>query len=258
MIRSNSTTEKLFRNAGLSEGMSVLELGCGPGEVTELLSELVGPAGYVVAVDKSDEMLATATTKLEENGKCNVRFISADVNNGPEYLNDTEHATFNAIVGRRILMYLTSPDQVLLRLLPWLQAGGLVVFEEVDSTVCPGHVAAMPAHVRAVSLLDKMLREEGVDRSIGFHLPAIFSKAGLRFERVWAEAIIEGQGDQYTIDELLNMLKPRLESTGVASASEIDLLIPQIAIEREPESIFLSSMRFCAKAVKVNGASVDA
>ena len=52
MIRSNSTTEKLFRNAGVVEGMSILELGCGPGEVSELLSDMVGPDGQVVAVDE--------------------------------------------------------------------------------------------------------------------------------------------------------------------------------------------------------------
>ena len=46
MKRSNSTTERLFRSAGISEGMTILELGCGPGEVSELLSEIVGSAVF--------------------------------------------------------------------------------------------------------------------------------------------------------------------------------------------------------------------
>ena len=256
MIRSNSTTEKLFRNAGVVEGMSILELGCGPGEVSELLSDMVGPDGQVVAVDQSRDMLAAATSRLD--GKRNVRFTCGDLNGDIQFMDVMEHGTFDAIVGRRVLMYLSNPAQVLSRLLPWLQDSGLVIFEEVDTSICPGHVADMPAHVQATSLLDRMLQQEGVDRSIGFHLPAIFLAAGLQYERIWAEAIIEGQGDQYMLDDLLELLKPRLESSGVVSASEIESLKSQIVSERSAQNVFLSGMRFCAKAVKGNGPIVGA
>ncbi|MGD2184301.1 class I SAM-dependent methyltransferase [Lusitaniella coriacea] len=258
MIRSNATTERLFKTAGLSVGMSILELGCGPGEVTELLSELVGPAGRVLAVDRSDEMLARAETNLKKAGKKNVRFVRADLSNAPEYLNNVDHPSFDAVAGRRVLMYLASPDRVLAGLLPWLREGGLVVFEEADSTICPGHVAAMPAHERGAFLLGKLLSEEGVDQSMGFHLPATLSNAGLRFERIWAEAVIDGQGDQYTLGELLQLLKPRFESSDVATISEIESLLPQIEMEREPINVFVSGMRFCAKARKVNESGADA
>ena len=102
--------------------------------------------------------------------------------------------SFDAVAGRRVLMYLPSPDRVLAGLLPWLREDGLVVFEEYDSTICPGFVATMPAHEQGTSLLNKMLAEEGVDQSMGFHLPATFSNAGLKFEAIWAEAVIDGQG----------------------------------------------------------------
>ena len=126
----------------------------------------------------------------------------------------------------------------------------MVVFEEYDSTICPGLVATMPAHRKGVSLLDKMLAEEEVDQSMGFHLPATFSWAGLKFEAIWAEAVIDGQGDQYTLGELLELLKPRLESLSVAVPSETDELIAQIEMERHPTNVFVSGMRFCAKARK--------
>ncbi|MEO0406054.1 MAG: methyltransferase domain-containing protein [Cyanobacteria bacterium P01_A01_bin.135] len=250
MIRSNSTTKKLFRAAGISEGMTVLELGCGPGEISELLSEIVGPNGSVLAVDRSQEMLSSAKKKLENAGKKNVRFVCADLNDAPEYLETVERSSFDVVTGRRVLMYIANPERVLAGLLPWLREGGLAVFEEADSTICPGHVATMPAHARGISLLDKMLSEEGVDRSMGFHLPATFAAAGLRFERIWAEAVIDGQGDQYTLGELLQLLKPRFESSAIATAAEIDALITQIELEREPTTVFVSGMRFCAKARK--------
>jgi SAM-dependent methyltransferase len=250
MKRSNSTTERLFRSAGISEGMTVLELGCGPGEVSEVLSEIVGPTGSVLAIDHSQEMISSAKNNLEKAGKKNVRFLQADLNDAPKYLKSVDLLSFDAMVGRRVLMYLPSPDRVLSSLLPWLRRSGLVVFEEYDSTICPGFVAAMPAHERGVSLLDKMLSEEGVDQAMGFNLPAAFSKAGLKFEAIWAEAVIDGQGDQYSLGELLELLKPRLESLNVAAISEIDELIVQIETERQPTNVFVSGMRFCAKARK--------
>ena len=251
MKRSNSTTERLFRKAGISEGMCALELGCGPGEVTELLTEIVGPSGSVFAVDRSEEMLSSARERLEGPGAENVRLICADLNGAPDYLNNVESPSFDVIVGRRVLMYLTRPEQVIAGLLPWLRQAGLVVFEEADSTICPGRVSTMPAHDKAVAWLNRMLEEEGVDRSIGFHLPGIFSKAGLQFERVWAEAVIEGQGDQYTLGELLQLLAPRLEATGAATESEIETLVTQLDAESDPCNVYVSGMRFCAQARKL-------
>lgn len=253
MKRSNQTTERLFRSAGVSEGMTILELGCGPGEVSELLSDIVGSAGNVLAVDRSSEMIAAAQKRLDDAGKKNVRFLQADLlNEAPEYLKDIDLLSFDAVVGRRVLMYLPNPDSVIASLLPWLREDGLVVFEEYDTTICPGYVAAMPAHEQGASLLDKMLAKEGVDPSMGFHLPATFLRAGLQFEAIWAQAVIDGQGDQYTLGELLQLLKPRLASSNVATDTEIDALITQIERERQPANVFVSGMRFCAKAKKAH------
>lgn len=248
MKRSNAPTERLFRDAGLSEGMSVLELGCGPGEVTEMIADMVGPAGRVLAVDRSEEMLSAARERTGRNTERNIRFVCADLNDGPEYLEDLAHASLDAIAGRRVLMYLPDPGSVVAGLMPWLRPGGLVVFEEADSTICPGRVAAMPAHERAVSWLDEMLGAEGVDRSMGFHLPATLIDAGLDLQHVCAEAVIEGQGDQYALGELLRLLAPRLEAAGVATASAIESLNARMNLEKDPSHVFVSGMRFCAHA----------
>ncbi|ASA57740.1 hypothetical protein BSQ33_18545 [Vibrio gazogenes] len=250
MKRSNATTERLFKSAGICEGMTVLELGCGPGEVSEVLSDIVGSSGSVLAIDRSKEMIASASNRLDKSGKSNVRFLQADLNEAPKYLESIDLLSFDAVVGRRVLMYLPSPERVLSGLLPWLRENGLVVFEEHDSTICPGFVEAMPAHEKGVSLLAKMLAEEGVDQSMGFHLPATYAAAGLKFEAIWAEAVIDGQGDQYTLGELLQLLKPRMASSNIAIASEIDELIAQIESEKNPTTVFVSGMRFCAKAIK--------
>ena len=53
-------TERMLRAAGLSSRMPVLDIGCGIGDVSFLVSEVVGPGGSVVGVDLDAEALAAA------------------------------------------------------------------------------------------------------------------------------------------------------------------------------------------------------
>jgi len=53
-------TRMIFTEAGIRPGMRVLDLGCGPGDVTFVAAGLVGPGGSVVGVDSSAEALARA------------------------------------------------------------------------------------------------------------------------------------------------------------------------------------------------------
>ena len=48
---STEFTARLLMEAGVRVGMRVLDVGCGPGDVTLLAASLVGAAGFVVGVD---------------------------------------------------------------------------------------------------------------------------------------------------------------------------------------------------------------
>ena len=64
-------SEMLF----LRKGSTVLDLGCGTGYLTKLLSERVGPEGKVVAVDPDGERLKIAR---EKHSATNIDYIQAD------------------------------------------------------------------------------------------------------------------------------------------------------------------------------------
>ena len=53
-------TRRLLTEAGLSKGMTVLDIGSGAGDVAMAAAELVGPEGRVVGVDVNAEILETA------------------------------------------------------------------------------------------------------------------------------------------------------------------------------------------------------
>ena len=44
-------TEQLFRQAGLGEGMRVLDVGCGSGDAGLIAARIVGARGAVVGID---------------------------------------------------------------------------------------------------------------------------------------------------------------------------------------------------------------
>ena len=60
-------------------GGRVLDVGCGFGDTTQQLAELVGAGGFAVGVDAAPRFIEAAGTEAEEAGVANVRFDVMDV-----------------------------------------------------------------------------------------------------------------------------------------------------------------------------------
>jgi len=246
MKRDNSTTRRFLDESGISKGMRVLEIGCGAGEVTEILIELVGSSGQVVAIDNNEQYLSAARDRLQGLSAECVHYELADVTDEPLELGGIETESFDALVGRRVLMYLNSPSNTLRNLCAYLKRGAKVVFEEVDLTMVPARLTPMNAHDKTAEYFRKMLVAEG-DSAMGFRLPATFADAGIAFDRIRAEAVIEGQGSQYTYAQLLSLVQDRLEAGSIATKSEIESLQQELQTESQDSTlVYVSGMSFCA------------
>ncbi|KAI1319636.1 S-adenosyl-L-methionine-dependent methyltransferase [Xylariaceae sp. FL0255] len=86
----------LIERLGISQGMRVLDVGCGPGNITAQIADLVGESGSVAGIDPSKERIAIA---LEIN-KPNLTFqqgVAEDLSSFPTgtfdavYVNSTLH-----------------------------------------------------------------------------------------------------------------------------------------------------------------------
>lgn len=63
-------------------GARVLDVGCGFGDTTLQLADLVGPAGEAVGVDAAPRFISDAIGDAERAGIANARFLVADVQDG--------------------------------------------------------------------------------------------------------------------------------------------------------------------------------
>jgi ubiquinone/menaquinone biosynthesis C-methylase UbiE len=70
--------EKLLRELGLGEGMTIADIGCGPGFFTIPAAQIVGPTGVALAADIQGEMLSAVRTRALEHGLTNVRIVKTN------------------------------------------------------------------------------------------------------------------------------------------------------------------------------------
>src|SRR5260221_7792029 len=64
--RLDPYTERLFRDAGMSPGQRILDIGSGVGDVAMLAARLVGPAGEIVGVERDERSIARARARVAE------------------------------------------------------------------------------------------------------------------------------------------------------------------------------------------------
>lgn len=204
----NDFMERLLENAGIEAGMRVLDVGCATGEVTQLVAKLVGETGEVIGVDMNQDLLNVAE---KENEAANVRFLNADLYQLPASLGQ-----FDAIVGRRILMYLPDVPQSLALLKERLKPQGIMCFQESDAINGGVGAASLPEHQRAIQRVWSTVQQEGGDIHIGQKLYDLFLQTGMTDVHVNAEAMIQ-TSDNNDLQWLTKMMLPRMRKHGVVS-----------------------------------------
>ena len=212
-------TEDVLRHAGICAGMHVLDLGCGPGDVSFLAARMVGPSGSVVGIDRGEESLETARRRAKGLGIENATFAAADIS---AFEPDR---TLDAIIGRLILLYLPEPSKTLRGLSSHLRSGGVIAFQEMDmSTFLPADSPALMT--RALTWVYDAFGAAGAQREMGPRLPDIFMNAGLpRPEMVAGQTVTSGfdPSPYAVIAGLARSLLPVMEKAKIATAEEVGI-----------------------------------
>ncbi len=221
-------SERFFREAGISAGQRVLDIGSGVGDVAMLAARLVGPSGEVLGVERDGRSIAKARARVAEAGLHNVSFIQSDVSQ------ITASEPFDAAVGRFILMWLPDPTSVLRQLSLLVRPGGVVAFQEPSWApvfAISTHLALWSA---AASLMCDTIRRTGANPEMGLALYRIFHEAGLPAPTMQMELPLGDDPDfiRWMYDVMCS-LRPQIQQLNLSleKLGDFDTLLERLQAE---------------------------
>lgn len=124
MAQRTATRELGFLLPHLSPGLTVLDVGCGPGSITVGLAEIVAP-GQVTGMDIEPRQLAAAQQLAADRGIGNVRFQQGSVYELP-----FPDATFDVAVAHFVIEHVSEPLRALREVRRVLRPGGIVAIKD--------------------------------------------------------------------------------------------------------------------------------
>lgn len=166
-----ASTEALLDRVEPLAGRTVVDAGCGGGDVSFELARRVGPQGRVVGLDMDEQKLAMARDEAAAQGLGNVEFIQAGVlDPWPVEKSDLVHARF-------LLTHVPGSEAVLARARAALADGGMIAVQDIDYD---GQFCDPPCEAfdRAGELYVEAAKRAGGDPFIGRRLARLLEGAG--------------------------------------------------------------------------------
>jgi ubiquinone/menaquinone biosynthesis C-methylase UbiE len=177
----------VWRRAGFAAGQTILDIGCGSGNASLDLAAIVGPAGRVIALDKSRRFLDVLQWRAQAAGFSNISTYQSDLDRDslPEVVAD---AAWN----RWALSFTARPRDLIAQIAQALRPGGVFVLHEYFD-YATWRTAPRSTDIESfVRTVMRTWRESGGEPDLGLVLPRWLDEAGFDVEH--ARPIIEAAG----------------------------------------------------------------
>ena len=155
----------------LSSGVTVLDVGCGPGTITADLATLVTP-GRVTALEVTEAALDLARAEITRRGLVNVDFRVGDV-----HALDFADDTFDVVHAHQVLQHVADPVAALREMRGVTKPGGLVAVRDSDYAAFTWW-PQLPELDEWLALYEKVARGNGGEPDAGRRLLAWAHAAG--------------------------------------------------------------------------------
>jgi SAM-dependent methyltransferase len=155
---------------GPMQGWTCLDVGCGPGGITGLLSERAGPTGRVVGLDMDGEFLAHARA----NAAGNVEFRQ-----GNAYGSDLPAGMFDLVHMRFVASTAGDPERLIKEAIRLARPGGIVALQEPNGSTL-GCYPPHPAWDRLKAALLAAFKGVGADLELASKLYHLVHQSGLQ------------------------------------------------------------------------------
>lgn len=202
---------------GLKDGMSVLELGSGPGCITEQLLTLV-PSSPITCVEIDRTLLEQAEQQLHYKAKERVRFVEGSVMD-----THLESNQFDFAYARFLFQHLPESIDAAKEIWRVLKPGGKLVICDIDDELFGLFEPALPTFTPVLEAFGQAQAARGGNRSIGRKLWRILTTAG--FCAIDME-VVASHSAESGVEPFLRHIQPdRMRSLvegGLLSAEELE------------------------------------
>ncbi|MGD9527993.1 methyltransferase domain-containing protein [Pseudonocardia sp.] len=214
--------ETLLDHIGVGPGWHVLDLGCGPLGILDVLAERVGADGRVVGVDREPRFLDMAVRSLRERAHAGVELVAADAR-----ATGLPSAAFDHVHERLVLVNVPDPAAVVAEMARLARPGGTVAVQDVDwiSWTC------VPGHPDWDLLLDATAGAWSGDVRIGRRLPQLLRDAGLVDVEVAAHTRVFRPGEAYhgLLPRFVELHRDRILAGGRLAPDVLDAAAGRLA-----------------------------
>jgi ubiquinone/menaquinone biosynthesis C-methylase UbiE len=212
-------TQRLLRNAGIGRGMHVLDIGCGPGDVTLLAADMVGPTGRVTGIDPSEDAVALGRQRAAADGYTNVEFICSSLQGF------AVTTLFDAVICRYVLIHQSDPVAFIESACRLVRQGGVFAMHEMDISRGLYSSPRLPQLHLAEQWAMSALTHAGAEVNAAGRLVELFADAKLPGPQLFSETIVE-RADRGVvcgwIADIVRSLKPELDRAALIP-SDLDI-----------------------------------
>lgn len=114
-----------WRRTGITTGQSILDVGAGPGYATADLSEIVGPSGSVVAVERSSNFIRALDERCRTQALGNVQIHELDL-----MTDELPEGSYDYSWCRWVASFVSNPALLIQKLGRVIRPGGKAIFHE--------------------------------------------------------------------------------------------------------------------------------
>lgn len=190
----------------LQPKMSVLDVGCGTGGITNGIASAVGSNGVVLGIDNNQELIQTAKEKY--NHVTNLSFRVEDL----YQLNITEK--FDVISCARVLQWIDNPLLIILQLKELLVKQGKLVILDYNHMKIEWSPNPPPAFLHFYNQFMKWRADAGMDNAIADKLEKMFIEAELTDIKVTEQHELATMSEHNFFDKV-NMWSNVMASRGL-------------------------------------------
>lgn len=206
----------------LRVGMSLLDVGCGPGTITVDLAARIAP-GRVTAVEMTDAALDLARAEAQRQNQSNIEFVTSDV-----HALAFDDDSFDVVHAHQVLQHVADPVQALREMGRVCKPGGVVAARDADYAGFTWY-PQLPGLDHWAVLYSAAARANGGEPDAGRRLLSWAQRAG--FDDIaptgglWCFATPETRdwwGGMWADRIVESALARQLVDTGMATAAELD------------------------------------